>query len=670
MAPLFGGEKEEKKEKKKKKKEYKTTTGEVIYPDIEREGLAAIVKLSENVNMEQDHYGEIEGINFEGELEIINPSTENRLWDLLCEFKNVESTNLESPKIEIKELGTTEETNTYTEEFDLEDTAQNLLLIKEYINTLSTADEILTNYNIEDHILSLKEEEQTEEISKEKNLESFGIAIGQLNTVTFAIGVYNLFEKPITNLKVVKTIPSEFENIIITDSSEGFAEIEGNDVDWTIDELAPESLAVLKITAELTVETKDAVSTGPIKITYNAASSFTGGLEIENFEGYTNNKHYIDLVEKEEAPDMWECSLEFENPSDFDIEFYDAKVYTSEDPDMSYISIDPDNPLLLPPDARWQSPMWEYESEEYPSFRRELSFRILPEFQAEVIGEISLADEQLVLASIIGKISYEMPDELAEKFPPNTLPSYEDNDFVCIQELENDGSAPLDEIKFTQSGFSAYPDFTPPNPDDPDDFDQMQLLVDGEPIDFSPDDVYVDNDSIQVSKTDLKNTPTGMIQPDSVVELKYPIHAVQPREGEFETDVIYNANTYPLGEELETLPVPEEVPVISIVHVRRKFRVGKEIIPVGGEGEYEIVLFIRNLGDAKENEIENLTVIDKVPDNFEYSDFSIEPEIIDEFGEDTLKWDIELLEPEQDLEITYTIKGEGEYHPSKAQLTY
>lgn len=670
MTPLFGGDKEKKPEKEKtpEKKEYRVTTGEIVYPDEEREGLAAIVKLSESVNMDQDHYGKVEDIKFSGKLEVINPSSENRIWDILLKFENVEATNLESSEIEIKELGTTEDDNTYTEEFELADKVQNLLLTKEYINTLSNADQILNNRDIEENILRLNEPEI--EVEDEKSLESYGIAIGQLNTVTFAIAIYNLFDKPVTDLKIIKTIPSEFENIRVIDSSVGYAEVQGEEVEWTIDELGSETLAVLKIKADLTVESKDAVSTGPIKVMYNASSSFTGGLAIERFEGYTNNRHYLDLVEKEAEPDIWECELMFENPSEFDIEFYEVKVYTVDDPESSYISIDSENPLLLPPGAQWQSPMWEYESEDYPSFRRELSFRVLPEFKAEVLGEISLTDEQLVLASIAGTIAYELPEELAEKYPPNTIPSYEDNDITSILTLENDGSAPLDEIKLTQKGFGGYPDFSPPNPDDPDDFERMQLFVDGEPVDLSPDDVYVDDDTIQLSKTDLKNTPIGMIKPDSVVEFRYPIHAIQPKEGLFESDVVYNANTYPLGEELEVLPTPEEVPVISVVTVRRKVRVGKEIIPLAADGEYEIIIFVENLGDAEENKIEDLDVIDKVPDDFEYSDFSMEPEITDEFGEDTLKWDIELLEPEEQLEITYKIKGEGEYHASKAQLTY
>jgi len=63
-----------------------------------------------------------------------------------------------------------------------------------------------------------------------------------------------------------------------------------------------------------------------------------------------------------------------------------------------------------------------------------------------------------------------------------------------------------------------------------------------------------------------------------------------------------------------------------------------------------------------------LILLDKVPDSFEYGTYSMTPEITDEVGQDTLKWDIEVLEAGDHLEITYEITGTGAYSPSDAQL--
>jgi hypothetical protein len=68
--------------------------------------------------------------------------------------------------------------------------------------------------------------------------------------------------------------------------------------------------------------------------------------------------------------------------------------------------------------------------------------------------------------------------------------------------------------------------------------------------------------------------------------------------------------------------------------------------------------------------LKNVIVRDKVPDNFERSEFTMEPEIIDLKGEDILKWVIDKVDVDSSVEISYKIEGSGEYNPSQAQLSY
>ena len=344
----------------------------------------------------------------------------------------------------------------------------------------------------------------------------------------------------------------------------------------------------------------------------------------------------------------------------------------------------------LPSGAEWHSALWQYENEDNPSFRKEINFTVLSELQAEVSGTIAIEDVELGLASITGVVSYEVPGipvvKVVEERPPEVeavapeeieieekgeileirLPSYTETDIEATLTVTNDGSTPLNEVKINQKAFTEY--FRPPNPDDPENPDEIKLLWDGNEVELDPDAVTIDENSIQINLQNLKDSPTGMFEPDSTIEVKFPIHAVSPpKETEFETDVVYNANTYPIGQELEYLPIPEEIPRLVVIHIRRKYRLVKEIIPFGEFGNYQIVLRYENLGDMPLTEF---VLIDKVPDNFEYSEFSLEPEITDEVGTDTLKWSIELLEEGEKLEISYNIKGTGEYHPSDAQLAF
>ena len=647
----------------RKKKEYEEgePTGEVT--GGRGEGLSAIVRIAEEVNVEQDHYATIKSINFNGSLNVENPSTADRIWDIKIAFEDVEGTSLDSNEILVKELGVTEDDNTDSREFEISGEAQNLLLVKEYVSSMPDADSILNSRDIETDLLKLKgEEDEVDEeeydVASEGSLESFGISINKVNPITFAIGMYSLFEKPISEVVVTKNIPGEFENVRVGKSSIGRASQEGDQIIWTIDELDPKNTATLKFTADLLVEGKEAVKTGLIDVTYKAASSFTG-LEIEDTEGMTNNKHYMDIVERDEDPGIWDCNLVFENPSEFKIDLYQVDISARDDPDTKYVEIGEPSPIL-PPASQWNSPEFQYESDEYPTFNREINFKIFAEMEVDVSSTIAIEDVELVLASIGGEVTLEEPELVVPTDEENViaLPSYKDNAIPTILKYVNDGSAPLDEVKLTQKGFDDK--FRPPEPD------EVEVLRDGKPIDVPPENITVTPDSIEVLLPDLKDSPEGMLEPDSVVEVKYPVHADSPpADTEFVTDVVYNGNTFPLGPELEYIPAPEEIPVIKVLHVRRKYRIGKRIIPIGAFGQYQIEIIYENLGNMP---LKDYIIVDKVPDKFKYSDFSIKPEITDEHGSDTLKWEVEELAEGDKLEITYEIKGKGAYSPSDAQL--
>jgi len=449
-----------KKEKKKEVEKGKPTIeieaydeekGGVILKDDNKEGLIALVKLVEEVQVEQDHDANVKAIGFNGKLNVENPSSVDRLWDIDITLSNIEGTDLESEEIKIKELGITDQDNVDSREFQIAGEAKNLLLVKEYINTMLNADDILNINDIETDLLRIKEEasgakaekfeaeiekepeeeavEEDEEEEEEKeeeeeededeeeeeeadagaedySLESFGISINTLNTVTFAIGIHSLFEKPINDLKITKKITSEFENIKIIDSTQGLAEIEGDQIIWTIDEIESETTVLLKFSADIQVETKEPVKTGTIEASYKAESSFTGGLAIDKFNAYTNNKHYIDMIEKDDAPGIWDCNFVFENPSEFFIKLFDIDVHAPEAPDAKFIDIDEESIPTLPAGSEWHSAMWEYENEDYPAFRKEINFTVLSELQAEVSGTIAIDDVELGLASITGVVSY------------------------------------------------------------------------------------------------------------------------------------------------------------------------------------------------------------------------------------------------------------------------
>ena len=662
---------------------YDANTGElegsILLKDGNREGLTGLVKIIENVDVELDHDSNINSINFKGKLSVENQSKKDRLWDIDLSLKNIDSTSLKSNDIKIRELGTDKNTNTYSEDFVIKEEIKNLLLVQEYVNTLPDADSVLNIRDIETNLMKAKdktskagakvkervasveeEEEEYEEEDEEEeeesledggvssdefSLQSFGISIDKENTVTFAIAMRSLFEKPIKNVKVVKNIPGDFSNPVIIDTTVGRAEVEGKKVVWTVEKLMPEQTVLLKFTCSILVTDITKRKTGTLDVTYEAASSFAEGLDIDKYDAYTRNKFYVDTVERDEEPGVWDCKLVFENPSEFVIQLFNADVYSPENESVKFVDIDPKDVPLLPAGAQWHSRKWKFESEEYPAFRKKLEFRVMPDFQTKVYGTATIEDVILEIASITGDMEYDIEQ----------VPTYKEKEVIATLKMINNGSAPLNEVIVVQQYFTN--EFQPPKAD------EVKIIWDGSETELESGAVNFDGSVFKISLKDLRHSSNGLFIPESSLEIQYPIHCVNPaQESKFESEIVYFTNTFPVSQELEFRP---EVPVIEALHLRRRFRIGKEVLPIGALGNYEIILTVENIGTAPLTKIE---LLDKVPDSFEYSNFSRKPQITDEVGQDTLKWTIDKLMAEEKIEITYKISGTGAYSPSDAQL--
>ncbi len=648
--------------------------GSILLKDGNREGLLTLVKIIEDVEVKQDHDANVESFSFGGKISIENPSNTDRLWDIDLSLDNIGSTNLKSKDISIRELGTESPDNVETREFELKKDVQNLFLVKEFISTLIGADEVLNINDIERELLKPKdkaskvskkvvatipptteedEEEEDEEgetwedggTAVETGLETFGISIDKDNTITFAIALRNMFDKPVSDIEVIKTIPEDFTNPVVRDTTEGRAEIQGDKIIWKIDKLRPEYTVLLKFTCNIMVNDIARRRTGDIDVSYKAASSFAEGLAIDKFDAYTRNKFFIDTLERDEEPNIWDNKLIFDNSSEFVIQLFNADVYSPDDESTKFVDIDPNDVPMLPSGAQWHSVKWQYESEDYPTFRKKLEFRVVPDYQYHVNVVVSISDVILEIASITGDMAYDKVE----------TPTYKTQDVTATLKMANNGSAPLNEITVIQQSFTD--EYQPPKAN------EIKLIWDGDEVELSADAVSFETNVFTLLLSNLKDTSTGMFKPDSTLEFQYPIHCVKPaRDSTFESEIIYHANTFPVSQELEFVP---EVPVIEALHIRRKFRTSKEVVPIGDLGNYRIILTLENIGESK---LYNLVLLDKVPDSFEYGTYSMTPKVTDEVGADTLKWAIDELEVGDKLEISYEITGTGKYSPSDAQL--
>ncbi len=662
--PVFSGKQEKKemvwdeedlkKEKKPKEYEEKFESEEVkVY--AEDECLKYIIEISEEVNLSQDHNTKIDSFEFNGNIKVKNPSDKNRLWDIEVLLNKIEATDLESDKITIKELGVDDDNNEYLQQFKLETEApKNQLLIKEYINSSLNANKILNLKDVARDLNELRQEKVAIE-NRENLLESFGIAIDQDNTIFFAIVIKNISDTPIKAINITKQFPELFSNISIISNSAGKVNLNDNDeIIWKVEELNPDLSEMIKISANILVESIDGRETGPINANYLSDISFTGDLNIKDHSAYTHNSHYIDIVERDEAPENWVCQFTFNNPTEFCIELLDIDIHAPEEPENKFIAIDSTYTPKLGGNGQWTSEPWEYEFSDYPSFRKNVEFRVLPEVKTIVSGNLMISDVQLFVSSITGDVVYSREEEITERITKDIrVPTYKRGEVYCSLKIENNGSAPINEIGIIQQFFTN--EFRTPETND------IAFKVNDKLVEFfDAVEISIKNNTLSIQINDLRNTDIGLFNPGDILFVNYPIQIINPsQKARFESDVIYTANTYP---EIIPLEVRPEVPIIEAIHIRRKIRLSKEIIPLSAFGNYEIILTAQNNSTII---LEELELVDIIPEYFKFEKSTQEPLSMEQNGETIIKWEIEELKEEEMIEITYEVSGSGEYAPKE-----
>ena len=108
-------------------------------------------------------------------------------------------------------------------------------------------------------------------------------------------------------------------------------------------------------------------------------------------------------------------------------------------------------------------------------------------------------------------------------------------------------------------------------------------------------------------------------------------------------------------------------PSLKVIHHRRDFSAGKQAIPLGGKGRYEVLILFENNGDTA---LQDVFINDVIPSNFEIKDWHIKSADgkrddcemnTEESDEGThISWMIPIVGKDERLEVSFEIKGSGE----------
>ncbi|MHA1869352.1 MAG: hypothetical protein ACTSU2_13450 [Promethearchaeota archaeon] len=605
--------------------------GSLILDDGNREGRVVPVSIREKICLKLEHNGEInesEGAETEGRFSIENVSSKDRLWDINVELANIERTDLEDKYIYFKELAanTSEEISYSLNMEQLEPFVE----VKEFISTLN-----------------------------DPEIESYSLALGSENNIYCGITLRNTTDKSLMNLVLEKEIPEGFENVEIISTSVGEAEKQQDEINkviWRLEALEPDKEEKLELKMSINVddvETK--VRSGKIDVKYVADKKTLSGVNIERVSAYTNNAVYIEYYELDEEPDKYECKFNFENKSEYKVRLVNADVYDKYDQSIKYVDIDPEEVPELAAGAKWVSKPWTYKVKEEgadPEFITKVEFFVLSDHKVQTSGSLNINDLELAVAGIEGTLQYDV----------STIPSFKVSEFHAQHEVKNSGGADLNEIVLEETIQTGY---IPP------DRENILVYLNEDEISLDLDTIIIEPDDkdasvehkVRIELKDLREKDIGAFKPGDTIKVTYPIVANKPRiEDKYVANALYSANTYPPGKAIEITPYTEPIE-IEVVHIRKRYIKGKEINALATEGEYEITLYVINTGKFA---LENFTLEDKVPADFEYSNLTLDPiDTREDENGHILKWKIDRIEPDNRYEIKYKLSGEGK--PSEAQ---
>ena len=579
------------------------------------------VRIDETLEIKSKHDGEITESTISGMLRVMNNGNKNRIWDIDIELKESEKTNMDNTKFHILDLDPQED---WTQDY----------IIK--------VDDVAQPLEIQEEIDATPE---VEEVSQT-------LVLGQEHEPLFKITLTNSSENVVTDIELRKDIPKVYDKVSNINESVGKAKKDGDQLVWEIEELDAGATATLSFNTKITPDGSETVFSGQIETKYSVPGQTFSGMDVDYVDGYTDNIYYIDRDERDEEPDVWDCKFIFKNRSEFPIKLLDVDLragdYNTEEQVIDLgPQLDPD--VILNPGEEWESEPWDIESEDLPKFGKNVLFTIIGDVVNQLSASILIEPIEMPVFSLEGK----------KEFSETEIASYRETEITATTTINSTGSAPIDKFHIEDKVPTHFI---------VEETNNVKITVNGKELDhdkmtFSFDPSQ-DDEGTKTMNIDVEDIleQIGPLEGDSTIILTYPVKAVNPVVGdEIEAGILFQAITEN-GSVIELL-IESPIEIITIVQIRRRVTDGRVIQQGSVKGQYDIVIIHKNRGDAAE--------VDKVfeeviPENFTLVSANPEPE---QKG-DKLTWTFENIEPDQEIEIEFTIEGSGDYKARDAQKSF
>ena len=572
--------------------------------------------------------GTVRQQSIDGELILRNSSRKDRAWDIEVMLENTASTDIGGGAITVRELDATQTSNLpYTA------SGPRMMILKEHIDT---------------------EPERPQESSLSM------IYSEHAQEVLIRLTVENIAPVSLNDVVVRRALPENFE------LSEGPEyDINDGELIWHIGRLPVGESTSLEVLPRVTTRTIQRFATGAV----NAAYSCEATVSRAKFDSVKSRARQFGYVspKEDDRPDIFHCKLVVENRSSFVVSLSAATVWLAgrSDPFLEVEDIRED----IPPEGLWDSIEKRIEAIDKPNFTHEINYSILPRVNVESNGILVLKER-----------SFKVLDaEVNKQYSISRIRSYVESDLECISVVENTGSAPINVMRLLDDIPGI---FNPPG------INQVRIEMEGSDLN---DDQYrievVDGTQLeeQLISPDSQghalritvgtSAPLGL-QPGKSLTITYPLHAADPspQNNKLAAPIRADFSMERFG------PVAtrhcNRVPLIRVVHRRRRFSTGKEVFPAAGPGRYEILLMFQNDSDSA---LEDLSLHDVVPGTFNIEKSTVRSnqsgERVVDYSKESARegthvtWPIGRIEKDERMEVVFEIQGdsESEYKVADAQ---
>jgi hypothetical protein len=595
-------------------------------------------RIDKDNNLVDEEGDVMDNLTASGKVEIINNGRKDKIWAIDAVLEGIDEVTFEADE----EQGTAVFGNSFS------------------LKELSPQDSKFVPFNFTIDQPKLKVKENFWDAEDQDSEAPPVFSRGEETVMRFVVELTNEYDWALTNVKVKKYFPDqstsledfETENGNLGDGSDS----DGRFVSWEIEEIeensAVQANCVVKVT--LDEDNDDPYLVGDTVVTYSAKEKSLSGLGLDTITGSSSVFQYISREEQEENPGDFDCEFELENTSEFEMDLKEVRIFEGpldegnvrlewlgKDFEEEERSIDPGETFKLDP---W---VITVEDEgEIPTFGRELDLSVKYLFDSDVVAECVLPGYALSFFSI----------EVSKSYEPLVIPSYRRTEVISEQVVKSVGNRDVMYLQLTETVPSGFELPTQ---------DQVEILKGDQPFEeFS----FEESDgAVVITLEHLEESEIGALSENEELVVKYPLYAIGKPDEEYDGSVSASANIYP---EVKPIVREAEAGPITVVHERRKLKIGKMVAATSSqdENEYEVILRGNNDGTAV---IPSVEITDFLPQGFELVGDTIEdPQVGFEEHSSVnsgraMKWIFENVEPDQKVEIRFKIKAPGDHDPKE-----